>query len=146
MNRTLVADPEQLFHPSVHPFFSRYSFFHSRLRPPVCISPPLHVFSSPVLSAYWWEILAGAREISEMKGAVKNAINCKLIFEIKADHRRPPCRRIPGDFALVEFVWNACDDEQTLWYSFHCAFVFLRVSFCTLAKLIFPSFSQKRIV
>lgn len=58
------------------------------------LSSPLRVFSSPVLSAYWWEILAGAREISEMKGAVKNAINCKLIFEIKADRGRPPRR--PG--------------------------------------------------
>lgn len=69
-------------------------------------------FSSPVLSAYWWEILAGAREISEMKGAVKNAINSKLIFEIKADRGRPPCRRVPGDFSLSSYEVRATTSKR----------------------------------
>lgn len=67
---------------SVHLFFFLL-FTSGRPYRPLCT-----FFSSPVLSAYWWEILAGSREISEMKGAVKNAINCKLIFKIKANHAR----------------------------------------------------------
>lgn len=35
-----------------------------------------------------------------MKGAVKNAINCKLIFGIKANRGRP-LRRVPGDFTSL---------------------------------------------
>jgi len=79
-----------------------------------------------------------------MKGAVKNAINCKLIFEIKADHERPPRRRVPSDFALVEFVMKCVRQRANVVVLFHCAFVFLRTSFCTMAKLIFPSFFSEK--
>lgn len=65
-----------------------------------CLVSHRRVFSSPNLSAYWWEILVGAREISEMKGAVKNAINCKLIFGDQSESRET--RSSPGD---VELHW-----------------------------------------
>lgn len=79
-------------------------FFFSSPRP--AYRPLCTFFLPPVLSAYWWEILAGAREISEMKGAVKNAINCKLIFEIKADRGRPPRR--PCSRRLRSWIRTKC--------------------------------------
>jgi len=74
-----------------------------------------------------------------MKGAVKNAINCKLIFEIKADRGRPPRRRVPGDFTLVEFVSSATTSKHCGTPPFVIVFLFplSRVQFCTTAKLIF---------
>lgn len=50
-----------------------------------------------------------------MKGAVKNAINCKLIFGIKANRAGDLRAGVPGDFAsLNPHGRSACDEPSVL--------------------------------